>query len=321
MTARRSTGRTQDAAEGFAWIALTAIGVTTALPWIHRVRGRLATVIRSLSPWAAIPALPLALLAARRGRRSLAAAAGAVAALTAASTVPLVRGQRQRHPAAGSVPLSIVHANLLFDNMRMADVARLLERLDADVLTFSEYTPHHAHVLREAPVAAAYPHRIEMPAALASGTALWSRYPVASSDPPATRHHTVVGDVAGPAGTVRVIVVHAQSPVVHHGQWCDDLTALSRFDPGRPAVMTGDFNAAWWHPEFRQLLVNGWRDVHRLVGRGLSASWPVDRLVPPAFIRLDHALVNDGLIVERVTDLDIPGSDHRGLLVSVRKAS
>jgi endonuclease/exonuclease/phosphatase (EEP) superfamily protein YafD len=306
--------------EGVGWFALTAIGVTTVLPWIRRVRGRLATVIRSLSPWAAIPALPLALLAARRARRPLAGAAGAVAAIAATTTLPLVVGRLRRPAASGAGSLSIVHANLLFDNMRMADVARLLERVDADVLTFSEYTPHHAHVLREAPVADAYPHRIEMPAALASGTALWSRYPVAPVDPPTTRHHTVVGDVAGPGGPLRVIVVHTQSPVVHHGQWSADLFTLARFDPGRTAVMMGDFNASWWHPEFRQLLANGWRDVHQVVGRGLSASWPVDRLVPPAFIRLDHGLVNDGLIVERVADLDIPGSDHRGLLVSVRTA-
>jgi endonuclease/exonuclease/phosphatase (EEP) superfamily protein YafD len=306
--------------EGIGWFALTAIGVTTALPWIRRVRGRLATVVRSLSPWAAISTLPLALIAARRGRRRLASGAGAVAALAAVSTVPLVVSRRQRRPAPGAGPLSIVHANLLFDNMRMADVARLLERLDADVLTFSEYTPHHAHVLREAPVAAAYPYRIELPAALASGTGLWSRHPVAPSEPPATRHHTVVGDVAGPAGPVRIIVVHTQSPVVDHGQWSDDLATLALVDPRRPAVMTGDFNASWWHPEFRQLLASGWRDVHQIVGRGLSASWPVDRLVPPAFIRLDHGLVNDGLVVDRVIDLDIPGSDHRGLLVSVRTA-
>jgi endonuclease/exonuclease/phosphatase (EEP) superfamily protein YafD len=306
--------------EGIGWLVLTAIGVTTVLPWVRRVRGRLATVIRSLSPWAAIPVLPLVLLAARRGRRPLAGAAGAVAAIAATTTLPLVAGRLRRPPTPGAGSLSIVHANLLFDNMRMADVARLLERVDADVLTFSEYTPHHAHVMREAPVADAYPHRIEMPAALASGTALWSRYPVAPFDPPATRHHTVVGDLTGPGGPLRVIVVHTQSPVVHHGQWSADLSTLARFEPGSPAVMMGDFNASWWHPEFRQLLASGWRDVHQIVGRGLSASWPVDRLVPPAFIRLDHGLVSDGLIVERVVDLDIPGSDHRGLLFSVRTA-
>ncbi len=96
---------------------------------------------------------------------------------------------------------------------------------------------------------------------------------------------------------------------------------LAQVAPTRPAVMTGDFNAAWWHPEFRAILANGWRDVHHTVGRGLSGSWPVDRLLTPRFIRLDHALVNDGLVVGHVADVDIPGSDHLGLLVSVSRAS
>jgi endonuclease/exonuclease/phosphatase (EEP) superfamily protein YafD len=201
----------------------------------------------------------------------------------------------------------------------MEEVARMLERIDADVLTFSEYTSHHARVLREMPAAKGYPHRIEMPAAVASGAALWSRYPITAADRPPTRHHTVVGDLEGPGGPVRIIVVHTQSPIIHHVQWSDDLAVLGLVEPGRPAVMTGDFNAAWWHPEFRQLLARGWRDVHQIVGRGLSPSWPVHRVLPPAFIRLDHALVNDGLAVDSVSDVDIPGSDHRGLLVSVRR--
>jgi len=303
-----------------AWVAIAGMALGVLLPWLRPVRGRVVTIVRSLMPWSTIPAVPVTIVAARTGRRSLAVAAGTVAAIGAASSVPLVIRRREPPSAPVARPLTILHANLLFDNIRIHDVAIALEQLDADVLTFSEYTPHHARLLRASTLAGAYPHRIEMPAALASGTALWSRHPVTGDHPPATRHHTVVGDVDGPHGSVCVIVVHTQSPVVHHRQWSDDLTVLAGVAPGRPAVMTGDFNAAWWHPEFRVVLANGWRDVHQVVGRGLSSSWPVDRTVIPPFIRLDHALVNDGLVVERVTDVDIPGSDHRGLLVSVSRA-
>ena len=166
------------------------------------MRGRVVTVVRSLMPWATIPALPIAVAAARAGHRRLAVAAGAVAGAGVVSSLPLTVRRRQRRPAPHARPLTIVHANLLFDNIRIADVAGTLDRLDADVLTFSEYTPHHARVLHSTPLAAAYPYRIEMPAALASGTALWSRHPVTPDDPPATRHHTVVGDVDGPGGPV-----------------------------------------------------------------------------------------------------------------------
>jgi endonuclease/exonuclease/phosphatase (EEP) superfamily protein YafD len=314
-------GRPRRPCHRAAWIAVVAMGATAVLPWIRTVRGRVSTVVRSLMPWATIPALPLAVAAARAGRRRLALAAGAVAGAGLASSLPLTVRRRQPCSAPGARPLTVVHANLLFDNIRIADVAGTLARLDADVLTFSEYTPHHARVLHSTPLAEEYPHRIEMPAALASGTALWSRHPVCPDDPPTTRHHAVVGDVEGPGGPVRVIVVHTQSPVLHHGQWAGDLAVLADVVPRCPAVMTGDFNAAWWHPEFRALLDNGWRDVHQTVGRGLSGSWPVGHLLATRFIRLDHALVNDGLVVGHVVDLDLPGSDHRGVLVSVSRAS
>jgi endonuclease/exonuclease/phosphatase (EEP) superfamily protein YafD len=309
---RRSRAR-----HAFAWVTTLAIAAVTALPWIRAMRGRAVTIVRSLMPWATIPAVPVVVLAARSGRRTAAVAAGAVAATGVAASVPLLVRRPQPRPAGPTRPLSILHANLLFDNIRMHDVALTLEQVDADVLTFSEYTPHHARLLRASSLVSRYPHRIEQAAALASGTALWSRYPVTADHPPATRHHTVVGDVAGPDGSLRVIVVHTQSPVIHHRQWSDDLAVLATVTPGRPAVMTGDFNAGWWHPEFRAVLANGWRDVHHVVGRGLSPSWPVVRAIVPPFIRLDHALVNGGVIVDRVRDVDIPGSDHRGLLVDV----
>jgi endonuclease/exonuclease/phosphatase (EEP) superfamily protein YafD len=312
------TGRRRSRArDALAWVATAAMAVVVALPWIRPMRGRVVTIVRSLTPWATIPAVPVALLAARSGRRAAAVAAGAVAAAGVVTSVPLVVRRRQPRAAAPARPLSILHANLLFDNIRMHDVALTLEQLGADVLTFSEYTPHHARLLRASSLVAGYPHRIEEAAALASGTALWSRYPVTADHPPATRHHTVVGDVEGPDGILRVIVVHTQSPVVHHRQWSDDLAVLATVVPDRPAVMTGDFNAGWSHPEFRAVMASGWRDVHQVVGRGLSSSWPVDRALLPPFIRLDHALVNDGVIVERVREVDIPGSDHRGLLVDV----
>jgi endonuclease/exonuclease/phosphatase (EEP) superfamily protein YafD len=90
--------------------------------------------------------------------------------------------------------------------------------------------------------------------------------------------------------------------------------------------MTGDFNASWWNPEFRGVLRDGgWRDAHQVVGHGLSCSWPTEkwhavfRLHPP-FVRIDHALVNDGLVVLDAENFHVPGSDHLGLVVTVQRA-
>ena len=108
----------------------------------------------------------------------------------------------------------------------------------------------------------------------------------------------MVADVHAPGRSMRVIVIHTQSPTVHHGDWLADLEKLATITVDGPTVMTGDFNASWWHPEFRAVLGTTWRDAHIAVGRGLSCSWPTDqwhaifRWHPP-FVRLDHALVSD----------------------------
>lgn len=313
--------------EQLAWLALAAGAVTTASPWIGGVRWRAMPALRSLMPWAALSAAPLAIRAAATGHRRLAIASGVVSAAGAAMAAPLV--VRRPQPAVDPVaqPLTIVHTNLLYINRRVGDVPAAIAPLDPDVITFSELTPSHAARLRTSPVAAGYPYRIELPARRGSGTGLWSRFPVTERVTTRTRHHTVVADVAAPGGTIRVIVVHTQSPIDHHHQWESDLDRLGALVVDPPAVMTGDFNAGWWHPEFRRLLRRGgWRDAHISVGRGLSCSWPTDqwhvvfRWHPP-FVRLDHALANDGLAVLSTVDFDVPGSDHRGLMVTVQRAA
>ncbi len=194
------------------------------------------------------------------------------------------------------------------------------------MLTFSELTPTHLRRLQASPLREQYPYRVELAAPKASGTGLWSRHPLTAHPIETSGHRTVVADIDAPGGPVRVIVIHTQSPIVHHEEWVADLAVLGAFRPDGPAVMTGDFNAAWWHPELRGLMrAGGWRDAHQVRGHGLSCSWPTERWhamfrVHPPFVRLDHALVNDGLTVVDVGDFRTPGSDHLGLVVTVQRA-
>jgi endonuclease/exonuclease/phosphatase (EEP) superfamily protein YafD len=81
-------------------------------------------------------------------------------------------------------------------------------------------------------------------------------------------------------------------------------------------LVVGDFNATYWHPPFRRLTGDGLTDAHVVHGRGLSVSWPTDLVIPP-FVRLDHVLTGNGLIPTEIVDFDVPGSDHRGFVVTV----
>jgi len=304
-----------------ATVGIGACGGIAASPWLTSAHGRLVTITRSMMPWAGLSAAPLAFVAAFTRRPRIATAGFLVSAASAAMCWPLVR--RRALPVARPPRLlSIVHVNLLSVNRHMAEAGEELAALDADVVTFSEYTAHHATQLRTTALVTRYPHRIDLVAPASTGTGLWSRFPVTPRPTVHTTHHTVVADVDAPTGRIRVIVIHAQSPVAHHGDWLSDLDRLGGLRPAGPTIMTGDFNAGWWHPEFRQLLGSTWRDAHIARGKGLSCSWPTEkwhvlfRWHPP-FIRLDHALVTSDLEVIDVVDLDVPGSDHLGLMITV----
>ena len=231
-----------------------------------------------------------------------------------------------RPPTPNAAPLRVTHANLLYVNRRVAAVPAALATLDADVLTFSELTPTHCRRLHATALSAAYPHQIELAMPHAGGAGLWSRWPMTAHEHTSTSHRTIVADVHAPGGPVRVITIHTVSPMHGYGEWSDDLEHLAEVTTTVPAVMTGDFNASWWHPELRRLMTaGGWRDAHQVIGRGLSCSWPTDRWHPafkahPPFVRLDHALVNDGLRVLGAAGFDVPGSDHLGIVVTVQRA-
>jgi endonuclease/exonuclease/phosphatase (EEP) superfamily protein YafD len=312
--------------DGAAWLAVAGMATTAIVPWVPPIATRAAAAIRSLMPWSALSAVPVAVGAAVTDRRRLALAAGAVGAAGVAMAAPLVVRRPQPSADSAASPLRITHANLLYINRRVAAVPDVLAGLDADVLTFSELTPTHLRRLHASGLQHRYPHRVELAAGFASGTALWSRHPLTAHPDESAGHHTVVADLDAPGGPVQVIVIHTQSPIEHYAEWHRDLEYLAAIRPTGPAVMTGDFNASWWHPELRRLMrTGGWRDAHQVTGHGLSASWPTEKWHPvfrvhPPFVRLDHALVNDGLRVLATSDFHTPGSDHLGLVVTVQRA-
>jgi endonuclease/exonuclease/phosphatase (EEP) superfamily protein YafD len=166
-----------------------------------------------------------------------------------------------------------------------------------------------------------WPYRATRPGRGSEGVGLFSRYPIVSvstadiGSRPAIR---AVLDVGG--HQLEVFVVHPLPPVTQwqDGPWVSDLETIRRTASvdDQPTLILGDFNAAPWHPPFRDFLTHGFHDAHIWTGHGLSRSWPMDWSGPP-FVRLDHALVRDGVIPTSVHDFTVPGSDHRGFVVNL----
>jgi endonuclease/exonuclease/phosphatase family metal-dependent hydrolase len=103
------------------------------------------------------------------------------------------------------------------------------------------------------------------------------------------------------------------------GDWRDDLAAEPRTDPaGTPRILLGDFNATLDHRALRELIKGGYRDAADAAGQGLIGSWgPYDGdPLPP--VTIDHVLADRRLGVGAVSVHDIPESDHRAIIATLR---
>ncbi|GAB3238041.1 endonuclease/exonuclease/phosphatase family protein [Kineosporia babensis] len=123
------------------------------------------------------------------------------------------------------------------------------------------------------------------------------------------------------AGSSRVGMTIAQMPggtLMPGAAWRNDMSLLAQqnvegADTG--SFLVGDLNASPWQPAFRALEKAGWEDAADVAGKGLRPTWPAWSPLPvtPA----DHLLVDQGIGVSSTAAVDIAGSSHRALVVSL----
>jgi endonuclease/exonuclease/phosphatase (EEP) superfamily protein YafD len=81
------------------------------------------------------------------------------------------------------------------------------------------------------------------------------------------------------------------------------------------SFIVGDLNTTPWQPGFRSLEKAGWEDAADVAGKGLRPTWPSWSPLPIA--PADHLLVDQKIGVASTATLNISGSSHRALVVSL----
>lgn len=305
-----------------AWIIVGFVGVLTLTQAFGWAGTRTVAIVQSLTPYMGLALVPVVLVALWRGHLRLATVGAAIGFGMLVMAAPLAFPDGQADPLAGADGLRVASMNLLYGNERIEDVAAVVQELAPDVIVFSEYTADHQAALQHHPLARSYPYRIDRSGQYSGGVALWSRYSVAVDEFPDTYNYSLDVTVAGVDGDTRIVAMHVPTPLMSFVDWRRDLDIAAQFgrDATGPTMVIGDLNSSYWHPDFRRLLDSGFVDAHIANDRGFSTSWPTDRFFPP-FVRLDHALVAGGLVATDVVDVEIPGSDHRGFVVTVVPAA
>jgi endonuclease/exonuclease/phosphatase (EEP) superfamily protein YafD len=276
----------------------------------------------ALTPWLTIPAVGLALAAAFGRRLGVLLAAVTLLVLYATWTSTEVGVGAGTASGSGAGLLTLATVNLLDRNPRPEQTADYLLGLDVDVLVLQELTPVHERALRAAGVLAEYDQVVMDVSERPDASAILSREVLTSVgvDPIGTMGTTTavlrVGD-----REVRIINVHPAAPTsaAQRRRWARELQALREVlaAESRPTIVLGDFNATGFHREFRQVMQAGTlSDAHRRGGRGLGFTWPAGAAIPPV-LRLDRVLLPDEFGPGELEYLDVPGSDHQGVRVTV----
>ena len=249
----------------------------------------------------------------------------ALAVLCAVATVVQVAALAPRWVAA-PVPATSGSFTVLALNSRLgyadpAEVARTAAA--ADVVVLTEVTRPQARALEVTGFSQQFPHRSEgrLPAAGAAGTAVFSRFPITRTErlAPDLNHQNWVCTVTVPGvGPVQVVAVHPARPYRGGSRWLPEQRILQDTLPTSGLrVLVGDFNAVASHPTQRALRDAGWRTAVDQTGAGWAPTYPADSGRLPALIDIDHAYVSDGLQATALRRVEVSGTDHLGLLVTV----
>lgn len=297
------------------WAIALVLGAICVSQWIGFDRWRPVAVLQSLSFQALPCAAPVAVAAAIAGRWWLVAAASSSLATWVWLVVPAVKARRPAAPPDDQPTVSIFFGNLLAHNSKVPEAMDVVAASGAEVLVLAEFTPS-MHAALDDRCGTRYPHRIEDVRPNPAGIAVWSTHPlegatVALSDRPSIDATFVIDGTP-----VRLIGLHTEPPTMRAREWSRELREIGDLAE-RADVLIGDFNAARWHPSFRRLLARGWTTAHEWLGVWWRNSWAHEGRPLPLFVRIDHALVRDHIRPVRVEEVLLPGSDHRGFLMTV----
>jgi endonuclease/exonuclease/phosphatase (EEP) superfamily protein YafD len=272
---------------------------------------------------------PIALLLLVLARWRVAAALAAAVTIGAAVVVgPTYVGSAAE---AGGPSLTVLTANVKLGQADADGIVDAARDAGADVVLLQELTPPLRERLGAAGLDELFRHSVVAALPGADGVGLWSRFPLAAEE-----HHAgltfaavsarVAMGEGGPTPTV--LTVHAAGPWPQSADdWVRDMAKLPGLlrnvaaeadEHGSTVLVGGDFNATWGNSQFRNLLRGGYRDAAEQLGAPFTATFPSGYAVPP-LIGIDHLLVRQAS-PQQLDTVEIPGSDHRGVVVHVAVA-
>lgn len=303
-----------------------AVWAAVRLPGVER--GPLVQLMAFTPYVAAWSLVPLVLMLSLR-RWWLAGVACLVVAAMAWAVLPRAFGSAET-AGAGAVTLRVLTSNMQFGAADAEAMVGLVRDRKVDVLALQEYTPEAEAALLAAGLDRELPYRESHALPKASGSALYSRYPLTEGGVRTNPGQFVqaYATVSVPGGQpVLVESVHTTPParLDNLNYWRRDLehqSGATESPAGISRILAGDFNSTLDHAPLRDLIARGYRDAAEAAGAGFVGTWgPYEgrhgdsKPIPP--VTIDHVLADQRLGVGKVSAHSVTKTDHRALLVEL----
>ena len=256
----------------------------------------------------AMAALAAALVMASITQRFMPGLVAAVAFTAGlASVFPWIKG-----PSVDAPAVTLLQANLLRYNEASPELVAAIRESGADLVTVQEVSESNIGVLDA--LGRYYPHQMYCEGAVGSGLAVLSKSPIGSGVSCDEDARLTGVEVETSGGPLAVYAFHAYWPwpYGHQEQFARAVKGLGEKD--MPMVIGGDFNMTPWSHAVGEFA----RATNTEVTAGLSPT--IALAAGLASLRIDHVLCPKGWACEAET-LNLPGSDHLGLLTRMAPAT
>ncbi|MGO4255200.1 endonuclease/exonuclease/phosphatase family protein [Marmoricola sp. RAF53] len=258
----------------------------------------------------------------RRGLGTAAAVAVAGLLFHSLLVAPAFTGAHAALAAGGRPDLSVMTLNLRFGEADAARAVALAREHGVDVLVLEEVTPSARERLRAAGLDALLPHAAGSTSVTASGTMVFSAYPLSGVTRLPVRNGAWRVQVAA-SEPFTLFAVHTSQPLHGPARWERDWDALDRAVRAQagPRLVVGDYNATLDHRPVRRLLDAGFADAARTANAGWQPTWPTRQVTkyrsPVGLMAIDHVLHSADFDVASTATAEVDGTDHRALLARI----
>lgn len=229
--------------------------------------------------------------------------------------------------APEGTPVRVLFSNAKFGQASPKSLGDLIERERPEIVVIAEIQEPLEAALQTSGALDPFPFRVgnvepgyaQVGYNEAKGTLVLSRFPIMASERLPTHFGQYVVRVELPGNSLVVVAAHSANLNQGLDAWTSEAQVLretAERHKSEPVLVVGDLNSVSDHITMRDFADAGMHEISRDTGAWWLPTYPADSRIPPV-IQIDHMLGNAHVHGRSIRAIQIPRTDHLGLIAEV----